>query len=133
MPYNDEAYSADDVTNKLMEAHTELVKRSNLQRAVGFSCDALGMIEKLSGKPVTDQEEALKELGTPGGDYRKSIIGSHLGRAIRRLGRREWQLAGISIWTAIVLMQRLAIDKGQEVNLPIIIKRKAGATCTTQN
>ena len=132
MPYKNKAYSPADVSNKLMEAHTELVKRTELQRAVHLLCDALGMIEKISGIKVTDQEHAIKQLGTPGGDYRKSIIGSHMARAIRRLGRAEWEQAGVSIWTAIVLMQRLAIEKRQVLSIPITIKRKAGAPCTTE-
>lgn len=124
MPRSDGTYSQADISKKLNAAVVELAKRSQLQGAVYPLCDALGMIEKVSGVQVTDQDRSLRSVGMPQGEFRKAVIQEKITLAIMDVGREEWDRAGSSIWAAIVMLQRLAIEKGQQISIPY---RKAHA------
>jgi hypothetical protein len=122
VPFADGSYSQADVTKQLMSAASNLAKRADLQQVVYPLCDALGMIEKISGLAVTDQDKSLQSVGMPQGEFRKAVIAEKIGLAIMSVGREEWERAGSGIWAALVLIQRLAIDKGQEVSIPARVR-----------
>jgi hypothetical protein len=123
VPFEDGSYSQSDVTKKLMSAASLLGKHARLQPVVEVLCDALGMIEKISGEPVTDQDKSLRSVGMPQGEFRKAVIGEKIGLAIMCVGREEWERAGGAIWSGLVLIQRLAIEKGQDISFPVRVEK----------
>lgn len=128
MPFADGTYSQADVTKKLMGSAARLAKGKNLQAVVYLLCDAIGMIEKISGMPVIDIRRSAS-AGMPQGEFSKAVVGEKIGLAIMEIGQQKWARAGASIWAALVLLQRMGIQNGQAVTIP---ERKAVQTCTTE-
>lgn len=129
MPYSDGTYSQADISKKLMGAAVSLNKRSNPQAAVYLLHDALGMIEKVSGIKLAEQDRSLSGVGMPQGEFRKAVIGEKIGLAIMKIGRQEWSDAGASIWSALVLIQRLALEKQQRIIMTASPPESEGEPC----